>query len=105
MIRVEIKCPAMAGTMESSDVQIYVRPIEGTDNKLSINSPVKVQFGHIIEQVVRKTLKDLNVQGVEVNVNDRGALDATITARLQTALFRATDENQVDWEVAGSWNV
>jgi len=101
----EIKRPAMAGTMESSDVQIYIRPVSGTENKLIIKSPVKVQFGHVIEKVVLKVLGDLDVKGVEVNINDRGALDATITARLQTALFRASDDQSFDWEVAGSWNV
>ncbi len=96
--------PAMAGTMESSDVQVYVRPTEGVQNKVTINSPVKVQFGHIIEKVVLKTLEDFNVQGAEVSVNDRGALDATIVSRVQTALFRASDNESIDWEVAQAWN-
>jgi len=99
----EIKRPAMAGTMESSDVQISVRPISGSENQIIINSPVKIQFGHIIEAVVLKVLEKLSVQGVEVNVNDRGALDATITARLQTALMRGAEEDTLNWEVAQSW--
>lgn len=99
----EIKRPAMAGTMESSDVQISVRPISGSENQITINSPVKVQFGHLIEAVVKNVLSSSKVEGVEVNVNDRGALDATITARLQTALMRAAEENTLDWEVAQSW--
>lgn len=99
----EIKRPAMAGTMESSDAQISVRPISGSENQIIINSPVKIQFGHIIEAVVLKVLEKLEIQGVEVNVNDRGALDATITARLQTALMRAAEEKTLNWEVAESW--
>jgi len=99
----EIKRPAMAGTMESSDVQISIRPIPGSENQIIINSPVKVQFGHLIEAVVLKVLTTSSVRGVEVSVNDRGALDATITARLQTALMRAAEEDTLDWEVAHSW--
>ncbi len=101
----EIKRPAMAGTMESSDVQIYIRPTDGPENKVTINSPVKVQFGHIIEKVVLKTLSDFSVTGAEVTVNDRGALDATIVSRVQTAVFRASNEEEIDWEVAQAWNV
>lgn len=95
----------MAGTMESSDVQVYIRPAQDKEIKVVINSPVKVQFGHIIEEVVRKTLEDFSVVGAEVTVNDRGALDATIASRVQTALFRAAGEEEVDWEVAKAWSV
>tara|TARA_Y100001933_G_C18967399_1_gene550881 strand:+ start:1331 stop:1639 length:309 start_codon:yes stop_codon:yes gene_type:complete len=99
----EIKRPAVAGTLESSDVQVSVRPTSAKENKISINSPVKVQFGHLIESVVIKVLESLSVEGAEVTVNDRGALDATITARLQTAIMRASEEETMDWEVAETW--
>lgn len=99
----EIKRPAVAGTLESSDVQVSVRPTSEKENKITINSPVKIQFGHLIEAVVSKVLKSLDVEGAEVMINDRGALDATITARLQTAIMRASDEETMDWEVAETW--
>lgn len=99
----EIKRPAVAGTLESSDVQVSVRPTSEKENKITINSPVKIQFGHLIEAVVNKVLKSLDVEGAEVMINDRGALDATITARLQTAVMRASQEETMDWEVAETW--
>ncbi|WP_430883521.1 citrate lyase acyl carrier protein [Fusibacter sp. JL216-2] len=99
----EIKRPAVAGTLESSDVQVSVRPTSEKENRISINSPVKVQFGHLIEAVVLKVLKTLSVEGAEVIINDRGALDATIAARLQTAVMRASEEETMDWEVAQTW--
>ncbi len=95
--------PAMSGTMESSDVQISIRPNSNSKNEIVINSPVKIQFGEAMEQVVEKVLKEMSIQGALVTVNDRGALDATLVARLQTALVRSSDAPNMSWEDASAW--
>ena len=82
---------AVAGTLESSDLLVEVEPWEnGTD--IEIDSIVKKQFGESIEKSVRAVLTEQNVQNVRVYVNDRGALDCTIRARVETALRRGAKE-------------
>lgn len=83
-----IRQPAVAGTLESSDAQITVEPGEGRI-ELSIESSVLRQFGRQIRRVVLETLKRLEVTDARVTVVDKGALDCTIKARVECAVFRA----------------
>lgn len=84
----EIKKRAVAGTLESSDVFVDIAPSEkGLD--IHIQSVVFNQFGEQIEQVVCETLQQFGVERAEVTLNDRGALDCTIRARVETAIKRA----------------
>jgi len=41
----------------------------------------------------------MNVNNVLVNVQDKGALDFVIKARLQAAILRACEMEQPEWEV------
>ncbi|ACX87805.1 citrate lyase acyl carrier protein [Pectobacterium parmentieri] len=88
---------SLAGTFESSDLLVKVAPADG---KLTvvINSEVIKQFGHQIKQVVNDTLKALDVQEGTIIVDDKGALDCVIRARVQSAVLRATDGQQIEWE-------
>ncbi|AIA71373.1 citrate lyase acyl carrier protein [Pectobacterium atrosepticum SCRI1043] len=88
---------SLAGTFESSDLLVKVAPADG---KLTvvINSEVIKQFGHQIKQVVNDTLKELGVQEGTIIVDDKGALDCVIRARVQSAVLRATDGQQIEWE-------
>ncbi|GKW40325.1 hypothetical protein PEC301879_01840 [Pectobacterium carotovorum subsp. carotovorum] len=63
-----------------------------------INSEVMKQFGHQIKQVVNDTLKALGVQEGTIIVDDKGALDCVIRARVQSAVLRAADGQQIEWE-------
>ncbi|MGI8487249.1 citrate lyase acyl carrier protein [Pectobacterium polaris] len=88
---------SLAGTFESSDLLVKVAPADG---KLTvvINSEVIKQFGHQIKQVVNDTLKELGVQEGTIIVDDKGALDCVIRARVQSAVLRAADGQQIEWE-------
>ena len=91
----EIKKTAMAGSMESSDCMVTVRP--GTHGiQIDLQSDVKVMFGESILATVRQTLEELAVADAEVSVLDRGALDCVIRARVQCAACRAA-ETSWDW--------
>ena len=91
----EIKKTAMAGSMESSDCMVTVRP--GTHGiQIGLQSDVKVMFGESILATVRQTLEELAVADAEVSVLDRGALDCVIRARVQCAACRAA-ETSWDW--------
>lgn len=91
----QITKAAVAGTLESSDALIRVEPAEGLD--LEINSSVGKQFGEQIEATVKAVLSQFNVIDAQIIVEDKGALDCVLQARLKAALQRATDE-AIDWE-------
>jgi len=94
-----LKKSAYAGTLESSDAYIQVSPIEEDDIKIVLESSVKEIYGDAIEELVRKTIQEMNVNNVLVNVQDKGALDFVIKARLQAAILRACEMEQPEWEV------
>ena len=86
----EIKKAAMAGTLESSDAQVTVEP--GTNGiDLSIESSVIHQFGRQIRAVVLETLNRLEVANAKVTVVDKGALDCTLKARVECAVYRSNE--------------
>lgn len=86
----EIKKPALAGTLESSDCQVMVEAGSGTVD-FALESAVINQFGNEIRRVVLETLKNLQVDNVKISVVDKGALDCTIKARVECAVYRAND--------------
>ncbi len=92
----ELKKPAMAGTLESSDVQITLRPNLGQGIQINLQSDVKAMFGDAIEATVRNVLAEFDVKDALVDVNDKGALDFAIRARMECALCRAA-EVRFDW--------
>lgn len=88
-----IKQRACAGTLESSDIFVEIEPApEGSGLALDITSVVYTQFGEEIEKVIRKTLSELAVTDAAVRVSDRGAVDCTIRARVETAVRRGKGE-------------
>ncbi|MGN1020567.1 MAG: citrate lyase acyl carrier protein [Aristaeellaceae bacterium] len=80
---------AMAGTLESSDAQVTVEPGDGLE--ISIASSVLNQYGRQIRATVLETLERLDVKDGRVTVVDKGALDCTLKARVECAVFRSCD--------------
>lgn len=89
----EIIKPAVAGTLESSDAQVAVEPGNGTV-ELTLESAVIHQFGNQIRKVILETLKNLDVDNVKITVIDKGALDCTLKARVEGAVFRSVDQTE-----------
>ena len=85
-----VKKAAMAGTLESSDAQVTVEPGNGTV-ELSIESSVIHQFGKQIKAMVLETLNRLEVTDAKVTVVDKGALECTLKARVECAVYRSND--------------
>ena len=83
----QIRKKAIAGTMESSDAMVTVLPAE--ELAVQIDSVVLAQYGQQIEAVVRGTLERLDVRCGEVLVDDHGAVDCVLAARVETAVRRA----------------
>lgn len=83
--------PAIAGTLESSDAMVTVEPNEAGGIKLELESSVYQQYGRKIREVVNETLQRLEVQDAIVRVVDKGALDCTLKARVECAVFRSNN--------------
>ncbi|MBR4445080.1 MAG: citrate lyase acyl carrier protein [Solobacterium sp.] len=86
----EIKKAAVAGTLESSDCMVTVEPGDGTV-ELDLESAVIRQYGKQIRKVIHETLERLDVTDAKVTVVDKGALDCTIKARVECAVYRSND--------------
>ena len=93
----EIKKPAVAGTLESSDCMVTVEPGQGQVD-LDLDSAVIRQYGKQIRKVIRETLDRLDVTNAKVTVVDKGALDCTIKARVECAVYRSNDiKDKLPW--------
>ncbi|MBQ2201989.1 MAG: citrate lyase acyl carrier protein, partial [Clostridia bacterium] len=49
-----------------------------------------------IRETVLETLERLDVKSVKINVVDKGALDCTLKARVECAVFRSCDASEKD---------
>jgi citrate lyase subunit gamma (acyl carrier protein) len=80
---------AIAGTMESNDILITVSASrqEGK-NTIAVESIVMRQFGPAITATIEESLTQFQVDSVHIDAKDRGALECTIRARMETALLR-----------------
>lgn len=83
---------AVAGTLESSDAQVTVEP-NNSGIQLDISSSVMNQYGRQIRDTVLETLKRLEVENAIVTVVDKGALDCTLKARVECAVYRSCNES------------
>ena len=89
----DIQKPAIAGTVESSDALVSVEPGDGKI-ELTLTSSVMNQYGRQIKATVLETLERLGVDSVKISVVDKGALDCTLKARVECAVFRSCDASQ-----------
>ena len=63
-----------------------------------LESAVINQYGNQIRKVVLQTLENLDVKDVKISVVDKGALDCTIKARVEGAVFRSVDQiEDIPW--------
>ena len=93
----EIIKTAVAGTLESSDCMVTIEPAQ-RGLEIDLDSAVIRQYGKKIMEVAVETLDRLGVQNARVTIVDKGALDCTIKARVECAVFRASEyEGRIDW--------
>ena len=87
--------PATAGTLESSDAMVTIEPVEdGEGIDFELDSVVINQYGNQIRRVVMDTLERLNVTDARIQIVDKGALDCTLKARVECAVFRSNDQKE-----------
>ena len=89
--------PAFAGTLESSDLQVRIAPNPEGVIDIALDSSVQKQFGTAIESLVREVLCNMGVESALLEIEDKGALDCVIKARVQAAVMRAAENKQIEW--------
>ena len=67
------------------DLVVELTSSSGSTTEIQLHSTVATFFGARIQQVVRQTLEQLGLEGVQVVVRDQGALDWVIQARVEAA--------------------
>lgn len=91
-----LKTTASAGTTDKTDVLITVGPNGGQGVLIDIASTVKDLFGDSIRETIENVLREFEVTDALVQVDDKGAYDFAIRARMRCALCRAA-EIHYDW--------
>jgi len=79
---------ASCGRTKKGDVLITVSRFETEEVVINIKSTVKELYAREIERTVREELSRAGKTSMEITVDDYGALDFAIKARLITALQR-----------------
>lgn len=90
-VLMKINKVAKAGTLESNDILIMVMPNEQGGVELQLESIVIKQFGDQIRKVILDKISEMNIEDIIIKAQDKGALDYTISARVETAIKRAVN--------------
>lgn len=86
---------ASAGLRDKGDVMVRLLPAPaGSGVQLEIESKVMTMFGDQIRATVLEIIGSYGLTDVTVSVQDQGALDYVIRARVQTAIERAIREKK-----------
>lgn len=81
---------AKAGSLESNDLMIMIESSDKLD--ITLNSVVKEQYGDKILKAINEVLDEEGVTKANIVIEDKGALDFTIRARMRTAIERSQNE-------------
>lgn len=92
----KIEKEAVCGNIESGDIQVTLSPNEEEGIVIELTSVVKPIFGEAIEETVREVLADFGIDTARVVLQDKGALDCVIRARVQAAVLRSLGQ-KYDW--------
>jgi len=84
------KIAAQSGTFESSDVIFLIEPVpENSGRKIELFSTVLHQYGESFNKIVVEMLDRFGITDIHLIAKDKGALEPTIKARLETAIIRS----------------
>ena len=81
-----------AGTMESNDIMITVEPSDAGGVQVELTSSVYQQFGKQLIAVIQETAASYGVENALITAVDKGALDCTLKARIEGAVYRSVDQ-------------
>jgi citrate lyase subunit gamma (acyl carrier protein) len=81
---------AQSGTFESSDVIFLIEPLpDHSGRKIELFSTVFHQYGESFKKIVTDMLDAFEMTDIHLIAKDKGALEPTIRARLETAIKRS----------------
>jgi len=84
----EVKVAA-AGSLLSCDAKVTVETSEDIKGiSIDFISPLKLAYGKHVEKLVKQKAEELGIKHARIKINDRGALDYVIKARVETAINR-----------------
>lgn len=84
-----IKKTAQAGTLESSDCLVIVSPADFSMEYKGLNKSI---FESRTLKITKKFSERLSPEGALVRIQDQGALEMTLRARIETAFERALNQ-------------
>lgn len=93
----EIKTNAHAGTLESSDAFVQVALLDEEAIEVVLESSVEEIYGDDIIELIHTTVEEMGVSRVSIHMQDKGALDFVIKARVQAAILRACECAEPQW--------
>lgn len=86
---------AQSGTFESSDVIVLIEPMpKNSGRKIEVSSTVMQQFGVSFRKIVDDMLDLYELTDLHLIAKDKGALEPTIKARLETAIKRSLGQQE-----------
>ncbi len=86
---------AQAGSFESSDILILAEPnSEGEGRKIELESGVYKQYAQQILDLIHEQLDLFKINNIHLKINDKGAIQPVIRARMQTVLLRALGKQE-----------
>jgi citrate lyase subunit gamma (acyl carrier protein) len=89
------KISAQSGTFESSDVIILIEPLpDNSGRNIELSSTVFHQYGESFNKIVVEMLDEFDMTDIHLIAKDKGALEPTIKARLETAIRRSMGEQE-----------
>jgi citrate lyase subunit gamma (acyl carrier protein) len=90
------KYPSQAGTFESSDLIVLIEPKDdNSGRKIEIESIVLLQYGDNLKVVVSEMLDHYDLTDVHVILKDKGALEPVVRARIETAILRSLEHQNL----------
>jgi len=85
----KISQASQAGTLESNDILVKLMPNPEDDIQINLKSVVIKQFGKRIREIALETLQEHGITSCICDLDDKGALDFIIKARIESAIKRS----------------
>ncbi|MDA3866966.1 MAG: citrate lyase acyl carrier protein [Salinivirgaceae bacterium] len=90
-------CAGNKGPKIKSDCHVTFQKTQSGGISIRLKSKVAAMFGEQIENITRATLQKLGVEHAELTIEDTGALDWMIAARVEAAVKQAGDIQEEFW--------
>lgn len=80
------------GNHKQSDVVVRMNKNQRNENSVTICSKYKLLFGENIAKTVDGFIKKNNIKGIDITIEDYGAWEYTLLARLEACFVGLEDE-------------